>query len=126
MTEPQHKVDDGGAVPSFTVNDRCEKAREYAGLSQEELAEIIGVHRQTVGHYELGTVKTLKVLVLRAWAEACGVDPDWLIGDDPDPSNARNPRYGNFRVVTTEVTQSELPLRFGQDKTNIRLELVNA
>ncbi len=67
MTEPM-QVDDGGVVPAFTVHDRCRKAREWAGLEQDELAERVGISRQTVGNYERGDVHTLKVLVLRAWA----------------------------------------------------------
>ena len=118
MTEPMRK-EAGGAVPVFTVHDRCRKAREWAELEQDELAERVGISRQTVGNYERADVHTLKVLVLRAWADACGVDPEWLIGGTEDPidpdspspdgsGNAHNPRYGNFRLVTTPVSQMHL------------------
>ncbi len=71
-------------VPEWTLGNRCYRAREYADLTQTELADRMGVHRQTVGHYEAMTVKP-RAIVLKAWARECGVDEDWLIGDSLDP-----------------------------------------
>lgn len=67
-----------GAMPEFSVHDRCRKAREFAGLDQDQLAARIDVSRGTISNYETGAVTKLKSLVLRQWAFACGVDYDWL------------------------------------------------
>lgn len=72
-----------GAVPEFTIHDRCQKARDWAELEQEELADRIDVSRATVSNYETGATTHLKKLVLRQWALACGVDYDWLMTGDP-------------------------------------------
>lgn len=47
--------------------------RQAQRLTREELAEIIGVHRQMVSHYELGTTLP-RWANFRAWIEALGYD----------------------------------------------------
>jgi transcriptional regulator with XRE-family HTH domain len=72
---------DSGLVPEFTVADRLRKAREYAGLEQNELAERIGLGRTTISNYERGTTPPKRPLLL-SWAMATGVSLDWLRGFD--------------------------------------------
>lgn len=67
-------------VPPITIGDRLRIARRYAGLEQEELAEIICVSRGTVSNAELGRVKPRRI-TLRAWAGACGVPLAWIEHD---------------------------------------------
>lgn len=66
-----------GVVPQFTLQDRLRKAREYAGLDQQELADRMGVSRGTIGNSEGGHVK-VRAITIRAWAMATGVDAAWL------------------------------------------------
>lgn len=65
-------------VPEFDVHDRCRKAREYAHLTQEELAEEIGVSPRTISRYESGSITNVRKIVLNQWALRCGVNADWL------------------------------------------------
>jgi transcriptional regulator with XRE-family HTH domain len=75
MTETTAK-----GVPTWTLGDRLRKAREFAGMEQDELARRIGISRGTVSNYELGRgVRPPKVVVLRAWAQECGVPYSWLV-----------------------------------------------
>lgn len=77
-----------GTVPSWTTGDRLRKAREFAGLSQEQLAEAMGISRRTVSTYEGDAGATVKRPTLLAWAMLCGVDMDWLkSGEAPGPSD---------------------------------------
>lgn len=69
------------ARPAFTLADRLRKAREYAGLEQNELAAQTHISRNTIGNYEGGKVRP-KMAYLVLWAQVCGVDLDWLCGDD--------------------------------------------
>lgn len=64
-------------VPTWTLADRLTKAREHAGLKQEELAELIEVSARTIGKYERGQ-STPKRSTLMAWAIATNVPPRWL------------------------------------------------
>lgn len=66
-------------IPEWTLADRLRKARETAGLDQQQLANAIGVARQTISNYEKGHTATRPMaLVIRQWALATGVDEQWL------------------------------------------------
>jgi len=64
--------------PEFTIHDRLRKAREVAGLTQDELADAIEVSPRTVTRYESVAVHALRTIVLRQWALRCGVPHAWL------------------------------------------------
>lgn len=64
-------------IPQWTLADRCRKAREHAGMDQRQLADAIGVARNTVVNYEHGH-RQPREIVLRAWAMATGVPLEWL------------------------------------------------
>jgi len=73
---------DAGQVPQWSVQDRLRKAREHAGMTQLELAESIGVARNSVSNYENGTTRPRQI-VLNQWSLATGVPVSWLqSGDD--------------------------------------------
>lgn len=67
---------ESGNVPPIEVRHRLRIAREYAGLEQEQLAELIGVSRGTIGNAEKG--KSVRKITVNAWALACGVPASWL------------------------------------------------
>ena len=76
--------------PSFTIGDRLRKARTLLGsdMDVKAFAELLGVGRNTITNYELEKTSQdrMKVIVLRQWALATGVDYDWLLnGDGPQP-----------------------------------------
>ena len=82
---------DTGAIPPVEMRHRLRIAREFAGYGSGDLADIIGVSRNTITNAESGRV-TVRTIVLNAWAMACGVPKSWLItgkhpDDDPDPSS---------------------------------------
>ena len=66
-----------GQIPEWRVQDRLKRAREHAGLSQVELAQVIGVSRATLGNAEQG-VRDLKRPALIAISFATGVSLEWL------------------------------------------------
>jgi transcriptional regulator with XRE-family HTH domain len=73
---------DTTTVPEWTLSDRLQKARNYAGLTQSELAHQLGAGTKTVIRYENGEAAKRSTLI--AWAVVCGVDPQWLIeGNTP-------------------------------------------
>lgn len=73
MTATRHQT----ATLDWTVGDRLRKAREYAGLDRVQLADDIGIARNTVTNYEHG-YRTPRKIVLNAWALRCKVSVDWL------------------------------------------------
>lgn len=64
-------------IPEWTVGDRLAKARQSARVSRDEMAQLLGVHRNTVSNYERGTTAP-SVAVLRVWAQRCEVPFEWL------------------------------------------------
>lgn len=98
-----------GAIPAWTRGDRLRKARESAGLSQQELADAIGISRRSVSAYESNG--TTKRPVLLSWALLCHVPMAWLadetepvasirkLGFFPPPPARRRPRPDRRRVV---------------------------
>jgi transcriptional regulator with XRE-family HTH domain len=81
---------DQGQVPPIELRHRLRIAREYAGYDQGQLADAIGVSRNTIGNAETGRVAIRKV-VLNAWALACGVPATWILtGKPPEDDDEGN------------------------------------
>lgn len=47
-------------------------------MTQDELAEAIGVAPNTIGNYETGATTNLRRIVLNQWALATAVPVEWL------------------------------------------------
>lgn len=79
----------GGVVPEWNVRHRIQRARDYAGLKQSELASEIGVSRATLASVEQGVREPRRGEVI-AIAFATGVSLEWLetgktpAGNDPN------------------------------------------
>jgi len=73
-----------GTIPQWTLGDRLRKAREAAGLTQTELAKVMGISRRSISTYESDESAPRRPTLL-AWAMATGVPLSWLAGDDGGP-----------------------------------------
>ena len=60
------------------------KARTEKGMTQEELAEKVGVKKSAVAKWENGRVSEIKRTNLKNLADALGLDPNLLLGDAED------------------------------------------
>jgi transcriptional regulator with XRE-family HTH domain len=63
---------EGAAFPTWDTADLLRKALRHAGVGVGEMAEYLGVERNTVGRYINGRT-TPDVRTLRLWAMRCGV-----------------------------------------------------
>lgn len=75
-----------GRTPTWTLGDKLRKARTSAGLEQVDLANELGIARNSVANYENGRT-TPRRAVLLAWALCTGVSLDWLTEDDTPPTD---------------------------------------
>lgn len=71
---------DGEAVDYYKIGQRVRRFRKAYGLSQEQLAEQIGISVTHMSHIETGNTK-LSLLVLVALAEKLHVRTDDLLYD---------------------------------------------
>lgn len=76
-------------IPSIGMPQRLYLARDMVGLTQQQLAELMGVSRRTVVYAETGE-KAPRRPTVAAWSLATGVPMVWLetgetpAGDNPD------------------------------------------
>lgn len=79
-----------GIVPMWTIGDRLGKALAHADLAVGEMADYLGVSRNTVGNY-INDRRKIPRPTLMLWAMRTGVPLEWLtdgeVGDQPQPPN---------------------------------------
>lgn len=75
-------------VPQWTLGDRLRKAREWADLSQDALADELGMSRRSIGNYEHGEREPRRS-TLMAVSMRCGVPLWWLLGEAEPPVRSR-------------------------------------
>ena len=93
----------------YAIGQRIRKTRKAHGLSQEQLAELIGISTTHMSHIETGNTK-LSLPVLVSLAEALEVRTDELLfaepprrtgnragGDRPPPCHLHHPAAQNRR-----------------------------
>ncbi len=88
------------------LNFRIKEARKYAGLTQPELAEKIGVSHRTLTGYEKDASK-ITVRISQKIATICKVSEIWLLTGQgqmtgTDISNAKNLNGPNITKVVIE------------------------
>ena len=74
-----------GVIPELSMSLRCLLARQYRGIDQTELAELVGSSRRVVSRIETGAKRPTRGELI-AWSYATGVDLHWLeTGEAPSP-----------------------------------------
>lgn len=64
-----------------TIHRRLRLAREYAGLSQSQAAQIMHMHRPTISEIEAGR-RRISTDELKQFSEMYDVDIDWLLNGE--------------------------------------------
>lgn len=68
-------------TPEWTVTDRLVKARDTAGMTQDAMAERLGLSRKTIMWHE----KSPPPWFAMAYAEVTGIRFEWIAGTDGGP-----------------------------------------
>lgn len=84
-------------IPQILVQHRLRIAREFAGLEQTELADLMSVTRSTISKAENGTGVPRRTTI-KLWAMACGVPEQWILTGDEPPSRPDDPNSG-LRII---------------------------
>jgi transcriptional regulator with XRE-family HTH domain len=107
-----HAHDDGEAYTSMGA--RLRQAREYLGLSQEAVAEALGVPRASVSAMESGRRK-VSSLELRDLARLYKRPLDWFYGNGADPIAEDETVSALFRATKSLTPEDkEQVLRFAE------------
>ena len=70
----------------MNVGFLIKKTRTEKGMTQEELAEKVGVKKSAVAKWENGRVSEIKRSNIKNLADALGLNPNQLLGDtEPSP-----------------------------------------
>ncbi len=84
MTESQNE-------PRWSMAARIKEARKLAGLSQGQVAQMLGLHRPSVSEMEAGNRRVSSEELARL-AEIFDVSASWLLGEAPDTLQANDPK----------------------------------
>jgi transcriptional regulator with XRE-family HTH domain len=74
-----------------TIAERIREARKHAGLSQGQVAKLMGLHRPSVSEIEAGN-RRVSADELKNLAKLFDVSVAWLMGDAPDGVETDDPR----------------------------------
>lgn len=66
-------------IPEWDTADRMRKALRHADIGVQEMADYLGVARNTVSTWINGRIRPGRQ-TLRLWALRCGVPFEWLAG----------------------------------------------
>lgn len=81
--------------------ERLKEARKLAGLSQGQVAKILGLHRPSVSEMEAGN-RRVSATELARLAEIYDVSVAWLLGEAPYTLEAQDPR---LELAARELTK---------------------
>jgi transcriptional regulator with XRE-family HTH domain len=84
------------------------KLRETKGLSQEQLAEMAGVNKQTISRLERGEQEKTRPRTIARLTRALGVDHAVLTGDAPIPDLAPPPAMSPTSIEMSTRTDNAL------------------
>lgn len=96
----------------MTFGEKLQRLRQRAGMSQDVLAEKLGVSRQAVSRWERDETmpETDKVIAL---AELFGVTTDYLLRQQPEETEREAPPDGNRTFRRPDRRQDDLLDRIG-------------
>lgn len=84
----------------YIFGKKIKELRKKRGLNQTEMAELLGVHLQTVSRYERGEL-TPSPEILSVLAEKFKVDINWLFADENEINSAT--AYSTEPVPATSI-----------------------
>jgi transcriptional regulator with XRE-family HTH domain len=92
-------------VPPWTLGWRLLRALAWAGLTAEQMADELGIHRTTVSRWTHDRGRPTKGY-LKLWALRCGVPYEWLVSGEGLPRLDSNQQPAGS--VDGPVTTAEL------------------
>lgn len=95
------------SYPMLSLGMRIKAAREETGITQEELAEEVGISRAAVARYESGEIEP-KIKNLVAIATRLNVTTDYLLGIEIKQKEPLTKNMSDEAVKALEIFISEI------------------
>jgi len=86
------------------LGQRIARLRKAQNLTQQQLADLIGVAQQTLAHYEIGRLR-IAVAALPPLAEALGVNVEELLDDQPASDKRKRGPTSKLQQQIEQVSQ---------------------
>ena len=86
----------------MTMAERIKERRKAMNLTQEELAERLGLQKSAIAKYENGRVQNIKRPVIAMMAKILDCSPAYLMGFDDEINDSPAPPHPDLRPVTTK------------------------
>lgn len=98
----------------FDIGQRLREARKLRGISQEDMADALGIHRRTVSRFERGETWTISLDVFNRWTGLLGFE--FEVKSPPYPWEAQ-------RRAAESVGARMNPVDDGQDEQAYREQM---
>jgi transcriptional regulator with XRE-family HTH domain len=122
MTTTASAVEDGPTQPEWDRADVMRKALRHAGLSVHEIADYLGVARNTVSTWINGRIEP-STQTLRLWALRCDVPYEWLMSAAPNTGRNVLPRLDSNQQPSDNRQALATIIAFPKDRTPRRHRL---
>lgn len=95
----------------MTIGERIRITRKREGISQTDLAQRMGVIKQTLYKYETGIVTNIPADKIEAAASALGVTPGYLMGwEEQDADSVSYVRHRAINDLLDKLSPAEVQL----------------
>lgn len=120
MTEA-YNLPSSGNVPKWDLADRLRKSLDHAGMSPNEMAEYLEVHRNTISNWINGRAQP-RPSDLKLWALRTGVSYEWITEGHEGDNTSRikalirpvEPEVGGDTEIDNQITALRTQLGHGQ------------
>ncbi len=105
-----------------TIGSRLKEARTACRMSQDALAEKIGVSRGVITNIESGKVSSPQPIVISALCNALNIDKEWLLhGNDNASASSKTGVKSRIKQLrhSLDLTQQEFADRIGIKRNTI-------
>lgn len=94
----------------MAIGDRIRECRISKRKTLEQVADAVGVSRQTMSRYETGVIGNIPSDKIEAIAKYLNTTPSSLMGWDGDPKNEIHPYIPTYRIPILGRISAGLPL----------------
>lgn len=94
-------MSDSETAKRAVIVERLKEARKLAGLSQGQVAKMLGLHRPSITEMEAGN-RRVSADELARLADIYDVSTAWLLGDAPERIDSKDPRV---ELAARELTK---------------------